>query len=347
MMKSTLHTIISLALLVSVTLMSSCQKDPVTEPEQELEKHYIRFNVSSVDSHTTKATIIDGMEDFEGYYGETGFGVFVKDNSYVPFSGVHDEPFYGRNVRFVLKDSTGVWLPDEEIEWPSTGTDFYCYAPYNPDWVIDEDGKFHYTTPADNAGHLDLMVASQIGVDPNHNRPVDLEFHYALTGIAFVTGNIETAGVFKKISFKGIYGEADYSFLPAPPETSAAGWLNHSNTTGTYSLNHLGEDGNGFAVNTDMLPNIPITTTDDIFFFIPQTLSPDAVMEIEFNDGIADQTLTANLAELTVKDSEDLCNVWEQGYLYTYYVSISSTEISINPVITPYNYTGNRYFVTD
>lgn len=338
-----------MALLAGVPILASCQKDPVTEqePEQETEKHYISFNVNSVASHNTKATIIDGMDDFEGYYGEAGFGVFIKDLDYTSSLDIHDEPFYGRNIRFVLKDTTGVWLPGEEIEWPSTGTDFYCYAPYNPDWIIDEDGKFHYTTPTDNADHLDLMVASRIDVDPNYNKPMDLEFHYALTGIAFVTGSIETAGVFKKISFKGIYGEADYTFVPAPPETSAAGWMNRTDKSLTYSLDHLGEDGNGFAVNTEMLPNIPITTTDDIFFFIPQDLSSDAVMEIEFNDGIADQTLTAHLAELKVKDSEDLCDVWEQGYLYTYYVSIIGTEIIINPVITPYNYSPNRYFVTD
>ena len=245
--------------------------------------------------------------------------------------------YYMKNVK-VDNLANGIWSSDEEHFWPEDeemALDFFAYAPavFGENQVFAEDdiqyptsdsnGKimsFKYTVPGSgesvtNAAELqpDIMFAyssqNKKATDPATGS-VPLKFYHALAGVKFVAKDI-TGGTVKSITLKNLSGTGTctYTFTTGKPSIV---WtdLDDQNRSFSQEFNvqvtnqQTGEQG------------ITDKNLETTFMMIPQNIK-DAVVEILFNDGKTDYTLTGKLSDPSLK-------TWDAGKIYTYAISTES-----------------------
>ena len=246
--------------------------------------------------------------------------------------------YYMKNVR-VDNLANGIWSSDEEHFWPEDEEmtlDFFAYAPAvfgeNPVFAEDDiqykpsdsNGKimsFDYTVPGSgesvtNAAELqpDIMFAyssqNKKGTDPATGS-VPLKFYHALAGVKFVAKDI-TGGKVKSITLKNLYGTGTCTYTFTTDEPTIA-WTDLD-----------GQDYCSFSQEFDVTVNNQQTGEQGItdqkpettFMMIPQNIE-NAVVEILFNDGKTDYTLTGKLGDDNLK-------TWDPGKIYTYAISTES-----------------------
>lgn len=225
------------------------------------------------------------------------------------------------------------WIPDSNPYWPGSAykMKFFAYAPKGSDaYRLSDRGSAGAPTitcaiPADVAEQHDLLVAASTEVSGNTNTSVDLLFRHALTAVKFVCGSDMKAGTVKSVTLKGVNSTGVYRF-----ETHAWSGIgmvkDFSQTLDKASSGTAGE---------------AITADAQTFMMIPQTLSENAKIEIVFDDGTGQRTLTGNIA-----GSE-----WPMGKTVTYKISTTSLNweyvLTVNPP-AEFSYTGgtNNYSVT-
>ena len=255
--------------------------------------------------------------------------------------------YYMKNVK-VDNLANGIWSSDEEHFWPEDEEmtlDFFAYAPAvfgeNPVFAEDDiqykpsdsNGKimsFDYTVPGSgegvtNAAELqpDIMFAyssqNKKSTD-SATGSVPLTFYHALAGVKFVAKDI-TGGTVKSITLKNLYG---------------AGTCTYTFTTGEPTIAWTDLDGQDYCsfsqefnvkVNNQQTGEQDITDkkTETTFMMIPQNIQ-NAVVEILFNDGKTDYTLTGKLfdpSRLRAENDDDL-KTWDAGKIYTYAISTES-----------------------
>lgn len=191
---------------------------------------------------------------------------------------------------------------------------FYAYAPYNCEGVTpsskDVPGaiKLGYTVPSDVAAQKDLVVAMSgdiLGKDASGD--IELKFYHTLTGIRFETGSEIKEGIIKSISIKGVYTSATLVYGETPSERPHWDETSYSSKGDfTLTLNKPVSAG---------IEGVNITGDDQIFMMLPHKVLPTgAALEIVFNDGSMDRTLTKKIDGL----------VWPQGEIITYKISTTS-----------------------
>lgn len=191
---------------------------------------------------------------------------------------------------------------------------FYAYAPYNCEGVTpsskDAPGaiKLGYTVPSDVAAQKDLVVAMSgdiLGKDASGD--IELKFYHTLTGIRFETGSEIKEGIIKSISIKGVYTSATLVYGDGPSERP------HWDETSYKSKGDFTVSLNKYV--TSGVEGVPITGDDQIFMMLPHKVLPTgAALEIIFNDGTMDRTLTKKIDGLA----------WPQGEIITYKISTTS-----------------------
>lgn len=185
---------------------------------------------------------------------------------------------------------------------------FYAYSPFECEGltltpaVDDRSGKapvLNYTVPTDADKQTDLLTANPPEVAGDNKESVPLTFQHICTAVEFVQGADMQSGTIKSISLKGVYSSDSYSF-------EKGDWnKTYQNKTETFTqeLNKA----------TSTTGGTPITTDNNCFVMLPQTLPAGASIEVVFNDGkSADKTLTASLAG----------QEWPQGKIVKYKISI-------------------------
>lgn len=217
--------------------------------------------------------------------------------------------------------------------WPGASykMKFFAYAPKgNPAYMLSGaktigSPRITCTIPADVSKQEDLLVAASSELTGNYNSGVTLAFNHVLTAVKFTCGSDMQAGIVKSITLKNIQSKGTYnmytkswSLLSVPTKFSQT--LNKT-TTGTA--------------------NEQLTTEAQTFMLLPQILPDNAQIEVLFNDGFTEYTLTANIGGTE----------WPMGKTVTYKLSTSSIswEYILN-VAGPseFSYTGgtNTYSIT-
>ena len=298
----------------------------------------------------------------------SNFSSVCKNFSVSAFTPTGD--YYMKNVK-VDNLANGIWSSDEEHFWPEDEEmtlDFFAYAPAvfgeNPVFAEDDiqykpsdsNGKimsFDYTVPGSgesvtNAAELqpDIMFAyssqNKKATDPATGS-VPLKFYHALAGVKFVAKDI-TGGTVKSITLKNLYGTGTctYTFTTDSVKPSIV-WtgLNGQDCSFSQEFN--------VKVNNQQTGEQDITDkkTETTFMMIPQNIQ-NAVVEILFNDGKTDYTLTGKLGDDNLK-------TWDPGKIYTYAISTESINwtyvFEVTPTITlklgetsaPYKVTSYRF----
>ena len=187
--------------------------------------------------------------------------------------------------------SPTVFWPGEEFNMA-----FFAYAPYG---AIDADGvgrdglpEFSYTVPENIEDQKDLLAwwgtdysrksSGTAGADA-----VDINFRHLCTAVKFKMGEGENLQKnIKSISLKGIHCEGTWSAAEAD-DWNGGHWTLDSGI-GDFSVD-VASSG-GYEDGTE------ITTGEKVFMMLPQTLPDGAEIEVVYNDGSSDQTLTASIA---------------------------------------------------
>ena len=288
--------------------------------------------------------------------------------------------YYMKNVR-VDNLANGIWSSDEEHFWPEDEEmtlDFFAYAPavFGENQVFAEDaikyepsdpnGKimsFNYTVPGSgesvtNAAELqpDIMFAyrsqNKKDTDPATGS-VPLKFYHALAGVKFVAKDI-TGGTVKSITLKNLYGagKCTYDFQDEDGEPSITWNFDGQQQNASFLQEFNVHVENQQTGEQDITDKAPETT----FMMLPQDIE-NAEVEVLFNDGKTDYTLTGKLYDpsITSADNDTDLSTWDAGKIYTYAISTESInwtyvfEVSDNITFElgqtsePYTVTSYRY----
>lgn len=252
-------------------------------------------------------------------YGAFGVTAYVYTGSWSESL----TPDFMYNVK--VSQSNSAWAPGENYFWPGAGKSirFFAYAPYNGTGITlssrTQTGSptLTYTVPAAVKDQKDLLAAQTDALPGNTDSSASLVFGHILTAVKFSCGADMKQGTVKSITLKNV------------------------NSKGTYNLNTKAWSGQGTPTSftqtvskaTSGTPGETITDGEATFMMMPQTLPSNAQIEVVFNDGAADHTLTANINGKT----------WAKGTTVTYRISTSSINWDYTLEVTPptdYTYQG-------
>ena len=204
-------------------------------------------------------------------------------------------------------------------DWPGEGKKirFFAYAPYNAEGVeLSEKQtggapKITYTTPAKVEDQKDLLVAStEMDGAFASDKTASLTFGHALTAVKFTVGDKMLAGRITKITLKNVYSHAVY-------DMGKKEWSDLKTKT---KFEQTFKDK-----EVDGTPDAEITTEEETFMMIPQTLETASV-EVEYTDNRSSTKRTLKTPTLKT--------VWPAGGTVTY--RISTTSIATSTIeVTP------------
>ena len=271
----------------------------------------------------------------------SSFGVSAYKHTAVPsgttvndyLANNHLKPDFFYNLEATKVEGTEQFQLSRDYYWPATDEvlSFYAYAPYSdgttntsivPSAATDEGPlSITFKVNTDLKSQVDFITASSSSTahtDAHSVPSVRLSFAHQLTGIRFVIGKQFPAGFIKSIALKGVYTEGVY--------TVGGGWtldpLKKDNFTITYQDK----------ANTET-PGEAITAADETFLMIPHEFADDdaATIEVVFNDGSTDYTVSAPLAGTT----------WEAGKNVTYAITSNKlTTLQIASIDFPQTISG-------
>lgn len=227
------------------------------------------------------------------------------------FTDTWDETKNSSNYFYNLeckRNNNGTYSPETRHYWPvnkETKVKIFAYAPYNlmyssvTEQTATGSPKLTYAVPPSVKRQQDLLVTSCIAT-PNEDGLQDLTFSHALTAIKFVAAKDMPEGYIKSISIKGVYSTATTII----GETN---WVDHSNPQ-NYTL----EFSEPIEVGTKETIGISLTSDDNTFIMMPQTMPEGASLEIEFIDIVdIERTFSADISGTT----------WTPGTIVTYAIS--------------------------
>ena len=206
----------------------------------------------------------------------------------------------------VSDKGSDLWSAANTYYWPGDGHTlrFYAWAPADAAFSLtpqDPTGtSLAYTVPKDVADQKDIVVTSTDEMAGNSNTVVPLDFRHICTAVHFKFGSQMQAGTVKSVALKGV-GSAGTFDMASGTWTLTGGT---DDFIQELNLSTTGSERSGSE----------LTTSEQTFMMIPQETLPDgASVEVVFNDGTKDRTLSASIAGM----------VWPQGKTVTYRISIS------------------------
>lgn len=238
---------------------------------------------------------------FEEQYG--GFGVLAY-----AYQGEWDgtqTPNYIYNEKATADGGTYGFNPPRF--WPGEAYNmaFFAYAPH------DETGSIFgkntgaptltYSVPTDITKQKDLLACWETGVKGDKRSTMSLRFSHLCTAVKFKVGaGLENA--ITSIAIKNVYGSGTYSAADSK-------WTTSGKAEGTYTL--------AIADSENTPQETELTTGENTFMMIPQTLPDGAEIEVKYKDEDGrEQTLTASIS-----DKKE----WMKGHTVVY--TISRTEV--------------------
>ena len=267
-----------------------------------------------VDESTGKVIPTRGTPNTSSSIGSSfGLLAYRSASSATDLNGI--APDFINNQQVTTSGS--LWKTNTDYFWPDDGDklSFFAYTPFGDNNVTVSSASstgtpsITYTANTDVTKQPDLMVAKTVNQTRNSSSiatGVDMSFYHALTAITFAVGKDMVPGVFKSVSIKNTITTATYNLLTNSWNTS------NGTSIGNISLNLNGTTG----ITIDGTADVALTSGTTTMMMIPQAFASgsDAVIEVVFNNGNGDKTLTAPLAGTT----------WAAGTSIIYKLSTSS-----------------------
>ncbi len=252
-----------------------------------------------IDESTGKVIPTRGTPNISSSIGSSfGLLAYRSASSATDLNGI--APDFINNQQVTTSGS--LWKTNTDYFWPDDGDklSFFAYTPFGDNNVTVASASstgtpsITYTANTDVTKQPDLMVAKALDQTRNNTSiaaGVDMSFYHALTAITFAVGKDMVPGVFKSISIKNAITTATYNLLTNTWNTS------NGTTVGNISLNLNGTTG----ITIDGTADVALTSGTTTMMMIPQTFASgsNAVIEVVFNNGNGDKTLTASLAGTT------------------------------------------------
>ena len=272
--------------------------------------------------------IIDGI-DLSSGSGNTRSSITDTDNiaSFGVFASLKPEnvssienltPDYMFNVEVTRANS---WAPTDEYRWPGSGSlhinaySPFCSAPTDasegivalPSSSSKGELSLSFVTPAEVADQQDLLIASPVEANTS---PCDLVFNHALTAIRFATGSEMAPCTVKEIYISGVSSSGTLNM-----ETGAWSDLDSPQTFSVKPETTLSA-----AAGSDyVVPDTYITSPEQSFLLIPQTLTDAAAISITVDSQGSETTLTTSLDGAT----------WVPGKTIVYRISANPASDSL------------------
>lgn len=267
-----------------------------------------------VDESTGKVIPTRGTPNTSSSIGSSfGLLAYRSASSATDLNGI--APDFINNQQVTTSGS--LWKTNTDYFWPDDGDklSFFAYTPFGDNNVAVASASsigtpsITYTANSDVTKQPDLMVANTLNQTRNNTSiaaGVDMSFYHALTAITFAVGKDMVPGVFKSVSIKNTITTATYNLLTNSWNTS------NGTAIGNINLNLNGTTG----VTIDGTADVALTSGTTTMMMIPQAFvsGSNAVIEVVFNNGNGDKTLTAPLAGAT----------WAAGTSIIYKLSTSS-----------------------
>ena len=251
--------------------------------------------------------------------------------------------------------------------WPAgEAVGFYLNMPASPDGLTISSrtgGKFNisYTTPTDAASQEDILFAyrsmDKATYTNNYKKNgIPVFFNHALTGVKFAIANYDKTEkiTIKSVSFTGLVGTATCEITPALDNTtshssaleSVVKWVipatpdrSQTYTSGEFTDTVYFAPGAGSFQNNGEYPssfsaggnehNLNDGDASQTFWFIPQAMTDDVELTIEYTFGSATtRTGIINFGEV-------LSGVeWKAGQLRTYTIRVDEVNVKIEDTVT-------------
>jgi len=212
------------------------------------------------DSTATKASLTQTLSDSVGVFG---YNFTTWSSSVKPMEKMYD-------MKNTIED--GELIPVKKVLWKDCTSGylrFYSYAPYGKFTLSSESTGgvpyLTYTVPTTNKEQIDVLYAQSADVTcSTTDRPtIPLQFKHAMTAVQFRLG-IDGATL-KKVTISGVYSKG---------KLSLDGTWSDQTTTASYSVAHK----------------------DSLLIMVPQTVPSGATIELQYNDGSSDKTISASIA---------------------------------------------------
>lgn len=360
---SSLSHFVMLSAIAAAIFMASCIKDEVVDvPFIPTESETIGFGVDlQSPNDETRAVLRNrvGKLDLASADGEftLPMGVYVEDgirsanadkaetrgavlgaigNSFTVWASLANgdtSTLFFPAEGEVFEDDGTSYKSDPAYFWPGAGTlNFTAVANAPASGLVPNLNtagtaleSFTYTVPEDATAQNDIVLATA-SVGGANNATVPLHFDHILSAVQFRVGDQMADGEIKSIKLNnicssGTFDVATQTWTPNyDSKASYAVTFNAYNTNGNYTPTNTGD-----TMNAD----------DAIFMMIPQQLSDDAEIVVEFvygHDGTTIE-LRGNIAKKAANGETTTENfVWNMDR--TIYYTISVDE-NYNLIITP------------
>lgn len=275
-------------------------------------EQFVLRSQDSADTLCVRAIVSEGIHSSGGRQAVTRAAPVSEGNFYDAFhvlaywkkgGSLVEEQFYMDED--VSENGSSRWSSTDTYYWPGDGhsLQFYAWAPvdaFTATPQIPTETTLEYTVPPDVAHQKDLLVTTTEELNGNSNTVVPLTFRHICTAVRFETGSLMQAGTVKSVALKGV-GSAGTFDMASGTWTLTGGT---DDFIQELNLSTTGSERSGSE----------LTTSEQTFMMIPQETLPDgASVEVVFNDGTKDRTLSASIAGM----------VWPQGKTVTYRISIS------------------------
>ncbi len=320
---------------------------------EEIDRHvypgeYITFT-AGMSSYTTKGG--DALSSVAGKLGVEEEDWIVeagtKASPTVRLTGsagviayMYDDPWTGKetpwpemtNSEFVFEGN--MLSARTPVRWTEVSKErlkVYAYAPYMELEGLGAAMSIPYSVPAEVGEQLDIIVAKQdVVVDSEKNGSIDLDFQHILTAVRFKMGFGSNVKV-KSLTVNNVYGAGLFSL----GGNAGSGWsfvdgVHFQNSSFSIDLGDGREFSSGDMINED----------DLTLMLIPQTLSSESSLTLEYTDGTEVKSLVFPL------DGK----IWGPGRMVTYtlYNEAQNTRIYFDlaagdVVINASGYSGKRY----
>ncbi len=182
----------------------------------------------------------------------------------------------------------------------------HAIYPSSESYTIDPAaGTMSYTTPESPADQSDLLYAVENqGLGTEQKETVHLTFDHLLTAVRFKVGYLQhPMSIIKSISIDGISISGTYNFNNHRWDLSNA-------TTGKVSC--------PLNFNVTGAENIIINGGESTFMLLPQKLTPNAKVTIEYEDYTEGEESTSGIKTLSASLATSSTPGWEAGQCITY-----------------------------
>lgn len=236
-------------------------------------------------------------------------------------NGNNESISYFSNLEVSRDVSNGVCSSDTYY-WPGsdfTKLEFLAVGPYAPEGLTLDNTilptSFTYTVPEEAVDQTDIIIATpkysteSAAYPGNYGYQINLNFNHILSAINVKVGDIPGGGVINSVSIKNLHNAGTYTVA------TGAWTVTSENPTASYTIENTVE------VNENTQSGTQINPENATFMLLPQTLTENAVLEVNFTHALTNNnvTLSGKIADITP--------TWTKGNSYNYLINIAPDYI--------------------